>query len=449
MKGYWLIIPVEIKSREFESRLLLAMEAMRNGYRVIFGDQTQIRRYINHLPRGIYFDKSIAKNKLSFLRSLADKGFLLTGIDEEGLSSNNNAWIYLKQRVSKKTLELVSMFFTWGKDESELIYNNFPEVDKNKIVISGNPRVDIWKSDLKHIHREKALQYNEIYGDYILMPTSFGVVHAAGDKFLKQQAKEYGIVENNKDEAIFDSNLRFLEKTMDKFAELISKVAEAFPDTNIIVRPHPSEDKNYWKEATKSHENVYVIYEGSITPWILGSKLLIHSSCTTGLEAALMRKFVITYIPYSDDEHVSHVSNKVSLKTSTMPEVIDEVRKSLHGFDSQNRVGLEHIKEQIASLGDEMAYEKIIHSIRSLPLNPDNVNFSLYKKAFLFFRFDVKRMIKRRLLKDMKYKKQKMPKIKQHEVVHLMKKYAELNDKFDFKQIKTQKLGNNLFLIYS
>jgi surface carbohydrate biosynthesis protein len=449
MKGYWIIIPVEIKSREFESRLLLVLEAVRNGYKVIFGAQDQIWKYIHDLPKGIYFDKSIAKNKSSFINNLAEKGFIYTGIDEEGLSSYNNPWMYLKQRVSKETLANTARFFTWGQSEAELIKSHFNNVPKEKIVTSGNPRTDIWHSGFKYVHKDKAKRYNQSYGDYILMPTSFGIVHAAGREFVKKQAKEIGIVENQQEENRFQEKIEYLQSTLEQFVELIKETAKTFNDKHIVLRPHPSEDLNYWKDVTKNLKNVHVKYEGSITPWILGCKLLIHSTCTTGLEAALMGKPVISYIPYPENEHVKHIANLASIQCGSRQEVLDKASKVLSQQKFEQNHFKDNLKYHLSSLDQANAYERIIQTFNDLSIKPTTLKLPLHRKLALFFVYDLKRNIKCLLSKQLKYKKQKMPNIKKREVLDLKEQFEDLNAKFRTVNPQVSKIGKNLFIVYS
>ena len=54
MFAKWIIIPIEVKVRDCDSRLLLASEAINNGFNVIAGDQRQIVKHIDNLPRSIY-----------------------------------------------------------------------------------------------------------------------------------------------------------------------------------------------------------------------------------------------------------------------------------------------------------------------------------------------------------------------------------------------------------
>ena len=61
-------------------------------------------------------------------------------------------------------------------------------------------------------------------------------------------------------------------------------------------------------------KNVHVISEGSVIPWLIASKFVIHNGCTTAIESFLLEKHVISYRPYVDALYDLDVPNKISLQ---------------------------------------------------------------------------------------------------------------------------------------
>ena len=91
--------------------------------------------------------------------------------------SLNNYQKYITQRVSSKTLEYAEKVFTWGESEARIIIEKYPQASK-KITITGNPRIDLLKSNYDLKYQDDALKYNSKYGDYIFFPSNFTVNHA-------------------------------------------------------------------------------------------------------------------------------------------------------------------------------------------------------------------------------------------------------------------------------
>ena len=61
----FVALPIEVKVRDFQSRVLLSLSLLKNDFEVIIGSQDAIIKNIDSLPVGVYFDKSLSKNKCS------------------------------------------------------------------------------------------------------------------------------------------------------------------------------------------------------------------------------------------------------------------------------------------------------------------------------------------------------------------------------------------------
>ena len=66
---------------------------------------------------------------------------------------------------------------------------------------------------------------------------------------------------------------------------------------NLVVRPHPGEKPSTWEQILAAIPNGRLIARSDPHPWILGAKLLVHSGCTTGLEAVLLGTPAIDIMP--------------------------------------------------------------------------------------------------------------------------------------------------------
>lgn len=437
-KNKWLIIPVEVKDREFESRLLLALYAIKNGYKVIFGDQREVLKNLNQLPRGIYFDKSISKNKTELLKEINKKGFILTCIDEEGYPYNMESFIYWKQRVSAETLDLTELFFTWGEEEKDAILNRFTPY-KEKIVATGNPRIDLWTS-FQNIYSEKAGEYRKRYGKYILMPSNFGANHINGLEFLIKQGWDYGFLETEEEEKAYRDFLEMDKKVFEHFAQLLEKIASNFPDYTVILRPHPSEDINIWQEKAKHLKNVVVIYEGTVTPWILGCDLLIHSSCTTGLEAFLMGKPIVSFLPLGESKIRAHVSDQLGFKAFNENEGVEMAQKALITFSSIDEEKKAFLNNRIAAFSGKNASENIIEELEKLELK--NRQFNLLNLLIL----KLKKIFSKKTVSSV-YNTKKFSGSSKEEIQVIAEQFANVDNRLQIPEI--YQLDTNLYILYN
>jgi hypothetical protein len=88
-----------------------------------------------------------------------------------------------------------------------------------------------------------------------------------------------------------------------------------------------------------------VRHEGDVLPWIRGAKAVIHNSCTTGIESALIGTPVISYRPIVNKEYDHELPNTVS------KEVFDyeDLYKTISGID-KSADNYEMNKKQKATL---------------------------------------------------------------------------------------------------
>jgi hypothetical protein len=78
---------------------------------------------------------------------------------------------------------------------------------------------------------------------------------------------------------------------------------------------------------------VRVIREGSHVPWTLASKMLIHTSCTTGFEAFVAGKPIVSLVPHETPYARSMLANMVTSCHSTREAAMDAVEVILAGGD--------------------------------------------------------------------------------------------------------------------
>ncbi|MBW1802135.1 MAG: hypothetical protein JRJ85_15570 [Deltaproteobacteria bacterium] len=156
------------------------------------------------------------------------------------------------------------------------------------------------------------------------------------------------------------------------FVEMTGHLSETMKDINIIIRPHPSENLTTWKDATKIMPNVNVFHEGNVIPWILASKLMIHNSCTTGVEAYVLGKPGISYCPITSETFDSDLPNALSVQVFSLNELIkaarteidNDMEKETDPQQANHKQAL--IDHYISNLRGSTASEVIVRVLREL-----------------------------------------------------------------------------------
>lgn len=446
-----LIINIEIKSREFISRMMIAYEALKKEYDIVIGAQDQLLEILFNLPKGIFFEKSISKNKLKTLKKIKKYGHKIVNLDEEGMASQNNSHFFLKQRLSKETLDLTECFFNWGNNEKKLLQNKYFD-DKEKFKATGNPRIDSWKPKYSKLYKNEKEYINNKYKDFIFITSNFASIqHARGSDFLKQQASDYRKIETIQDQEILNSKRLFMKKVYSSFLDMIKKLSIELPNNKIILRPHPADDISQWKKKLINYHNVHIEYKFSATPWIISCKCMIHSSCTTGMEGFFSNIPVFSYLPYQDHDSVNYISNTLSDKCLNYSELIYKVKSVFTERYKKNHNLIDVLKaKSIIENIDEISSAKNIVDLI------DNINVEEYEKTKIksIELFKIKNFLKK-ILKNLIGKKekidsyyhQKMPGIDKFEVIEKLEQLQIIDGSYNNNKINIEEINKNVFFI--
>jgi hypothetical protein len=83
---------------------------------------------------------------------------------------------------------------------------------------------------------------------------------------------------------------------MEKLKPVLAAIAESRTFDTIVLRPHPSENHDTWREWAAPY-GMRVVYEGTANEWMLASDAILHTGCTTGIESVLLDRPVASFQP--------------------------------------------------------------------------------------------------------------------------------------------------------
>ncbi len=359
----YLFVPIEIKVREFDAKLLFSLIAAENGFNVILGAQKDLRVHIHKFPAGVYIDKSVAFTKIKWFKYFKKFGNLIYAWDEEGLVIHKDN--YLDRRFSEEAFELIDLFFAWGKNHAKLI-NDKHFNEKHKFIATGNPRFDMLRPEIREFYAPDVKKIQNKYGKIILINTNFSLYNHLVDvemwkkNFLKMSPKM------NSD--FIDGWIDFQKNTFEAFIDMIPKLLKRYSDYSIILRPHPAENHRRWEKVDSHYKNIHVIHENNVIEWILSSKVVIHSNCTTGVESFLLDVPVVAYRPEISEKYDTQLPNMVCenvFNESQLLSLLDDIliKGNLENINCKNERSLV-AKEYVEALDGELASERIVKIIK-------------------------------------------------------------------------------------
>jgi surface carbohydrate biosynthesis protein len=291
-----LIVPIEIKVREFIHKLFLSFHVIANtNFRIIIGGQRFITNKIR-VHNSIWLDKNTYAVDREKTPVHLD-GNKIIMLDEEGPISFFDK-VTLKERYSRSIKNQVDYFLFNGIKDIKKINKKF--LFKKKYFIMGNPKFDLVKNSCNKIHFKEINLIKKKYNKFLFITGHFSMSQLEPNNVKKslESANAYSL-------SSFNSKMKIISKIKKNYLSLINltkKIATQNKELTVIFRKHPTEnDKSIRKLFGKIPNNLKLIYKYSVTPWLFACEYHLHSGCQTSLESAVLKKKIITYLPNYDE----------------------------------------------------------------------------------------------------------------------------------------------------
>ena len=170
----------------------------------------------------------------------------------------------------------------------------------------------------------------------------------------------------------------------------------------------------------------------------MAAEVVIHNGCTSSIEAFLLGKTIISYIPATSNDHDVKLPNQLGIEATN----INEMNELLHNILNENKLATSNYKEKMDQnkkilidyyeLPDKrFSYESILLLLNSIQLSPVPKTLSPSPKTLY--------------LKENKKVKHFFPSLSKEEIQDFFRKLDEVEGDSSYTSIK--KIGINLFEI--
>jgi surface carbohydrate biosynthesis protein len=385
-----LIIPVENQVRELDPKLLLATVAANRGFTAVIGFRRELHFHIARFQGGIYLSKSMTDASDSMFTIMRKLGCQVAAWDEEALV-HLPPDIYYSRRLSPVAVKMVSHFFAWGQDSADLWrhYPHFPST--TPIHVTGNPRCDLLRPDLRSYYDEEVRTLRDRYGDFLLVNTNFNHVNAFSpvQNLFRPVAEgerepKFGRAAFGMPRPYAEGLHRLKQGVFAAFQKMIPELEREFPHVTIVVRPHPTENPDIYRRIAASCRRVQVTNAGNIVPWLMATRLVIHNGCTTGLEATIMGVPAVSYRAVVDadyDDGFYRLPNRASHECFSMAELLrllhEILERRLGAATGDGRRRL--VDHHVGSLTGPIACERIVDVLETM--SPPNAPGSAFGRV--------------------------------------------------------------------
>lgn len=353
-----LVIPVETLNREFDAKLLVALMACQHGWKTIIGNRTYLHDRLHRLPPSVYFSKGVRSGSKPIFRLLRKFGHVAVALDEEALLRPPED-VYLNMMLDRQAFNFPRLLFAWGESNAE-VWRKFDGYEGTPIIEIGNPRVDMLRPELRGFYADAVERIKAEHGDFVLFSSNFSVVNHFIPNHVRFRVARH--VDKEEAEETRDELVAHKGKLYAAFQEMLPRLAEAIAPMNLVVRPHPSENHDSWREKLGHIPNVRVLHEGPINPWLQAARALVHSSCTSAVEAAVLGTPAFSFRPVISERFDQPLSNGLSDCYGSADEIIPAIRDAAQrgekvSLPAERKRLIEH---HIAALEGPLSAERIL-----------------------------------------------------------------------------------------
>lgn len=376
-----IYIHLEILTRELSSHLLLSVIALKKNFRVYIGDSYSLEKLLirKNKKEGIFIAKgNIDKSLHDLIKKKCDK---LVSLDQEITPGFSNKYYcdVIKTRYGKLTNNF-DLFFVCNDKIKKSFLNTF-SINKNKVISTGWPRIDLFRKEFLSLFSKKILKVKKKYGKFYLFNSDFGhltkIELKNKAKFLKKSISNQNVINKllpkyNIDD--FENFKKFLKKL---------KKLEKLP--KIVFRPHPAENLSEWEKIKKIDPRFVIGYpKNDVTEMIHASEGVLHRGCTTAYQSIISKKKT-GYINLTHGLKSLNDFRPYVYKYSNKIKSVNELQK---WFGDKNKNKIPKELYNVLNIKKKISSECIIEELEKLEVSfqKKNYKFKLYNKSELQYR---------------------------------------------------------------
>ncbi len=298
-------------------------------------------------------------------RRLPDKVLELAA-ETKGISLPPEASSYglflLKTPSDARVRTSLTGYLSWAEEFSQFLRRQ-QLFGETPIVTTGSPRMDLYHATWRELALATCTAPSEIRHPFVLINSNFSL---ANPKFLLPEQELQGrrrVLELG--EEFMRSMQRAQSAAMQAMTALVNELVCRLPHVDFVYRPHPFEGKGAYDELLDEAENLHVIQDGVVTPWLIHASALIHWRCTTAIEYAMLNKtaFIPGWIPAPVDVPETVAVSHVCANIDDMEEAI---RKATAGDDitgGARRSEQRRVIERVFGPSDGRACERVVDAL--------------------------------------------------------------------------------------
>ena len=455
IKDITCVFPLEVKARDLDARLRLALECAKHGFEAVIGHKPSTASVVETFGRNfVFFDKGLEPVKAGYYRHLVEIGGMIVSLDEEGGVYNARSDIrILEGKYHPSVVEHVELVLMWGQSQTDRVLPLYEKSEQHKFVVSGNPRFDLRKPEYNTFYNKIIHPANRIQKPYILFNTNFGWANNQlnREELLKVES---ATLTSYYPDNFFEESMEHEIRHLDLFVDAVKDVAKRLPETTLVLRPHPAENIDFYHKAFEGVANIVIVREGSAHELIVNAAMVVIKDCTTGIEAFLNDKTTVSFLPELRMDLVQTVPVEISIRACTADDIIGVYRSLGNAAPSpeQKALNAARIKPIIANTDFEstaLIANEVVRKAQEygfMPPRPGRLQPRLpwYKKLVSRIVSGLRRQASGDRVSDRL--KNKFPGLSANELEQRIRLFREVDP--NIPQMAVEHIGDNLFRLY-
>ncbi len=244
---------------------------------------------------------------------------------EDGANAPDELAAYIR---NSGYAELLAGYLFWGSRLRQAFVDGSGMLAEN-LHTTGCPRFDYasprWCDVLDFQHR-----------DYILVNANFPLVNPL---FVSNPEEEMKTLTKAGWKAEYvDKLLVDLREILREYLRAVDELATRFPERTFLVRPHPFESQDLYRETFAARPNVFVDGQGSVLNVIRHAHCVLHLNCGTSVEATMLGRLPIS-MEFLNTQHMARHStlpSRISLRAESVDavaEILARLPEAVSAFD--------------------------------------------------------------------------------------------------------------------
>lgn len=333
VKEIRVAIILDNPKRDAAADTLLADELAKKGFRVFLVPlYIQTRELLAIRPHitVLNYHRKGSDWLVEFVLRLKSKVFILETEGAVFVDFDKTKELY---SVNADVKSKVDGYFIWGKT----IYDNFLKhaiYPKEKLFLTGSPRTDLLAEKYKPavaeiLETELSAEELKIFKEgYFLINANNALINGIlsnEEETRQHMQKTFGY-----DTAYVDELLGEQHERIAALLFTARTLATRFPEQNFVIRPHPFERVETYRNQLIEFKNVLVSNTGSIDGWLTHCKAVVMKSCSTSLEATIANVPVFN-IGWLKHKQVVPETEQISYPAASIDELTQQLEMVIAG----------------------------------------------------------------------------------------------------------------------